>query len=50
MDQCIINTREEIMKVVMNETTLKILDQIIDNNNNNDNDNDRMEIHCQLQK
>ena len=40
MDQCIINTREEIMKVVMNETTLKILDQIIDNNNNNDNDKD----------
>ena len=35
MDQCITNIREEIMKVVMNETTLKILNQIIDNNNNN---------------
>ncbi len=40
MDQCITNIREEIMKVVMNETTLKILNQIIDNNNNNNNDKD----------
>lgn len=41
MDQCITNIREEIMKVVMNETTLKILNQIIDNNNNNNNNNDK---------
>ena len=40
MDQCITDIREEIMKVVMNETTLKILNQIIDNNNNNNNDKD----------
>jgi len=40
MDQCITNLREEIMKVAMNETTLKILNQIIDNNNNNNNDKD----------
>ncbi len=40
INQCITNIREEIMKVVMNETTLKILNQIIDNNNNNNNDKD----------
>ena len=31
MDQCIIKMREEILKIVMNENTLKILNQIIDN-------------------
>jgi DNA-binding HxlR family transcriptional regulator len=42
MDQCITSIREEIMKMVMNENTLKILNQIIDNNkNNNNNDNDK---------
>jgi DNA-binding HxlR family transcriptional regulator len=39
MDQCIIHIREEILKMVMNENTLKILNQIINNNNNN-NDKD----------
>jgi DNA-binding HxlR family transcriptional regulator len=38
MDQCIIQIREEILKMVMNENTLKILNQIIENNNNNNND------------
>ena len=37
MDQCITNIREEILKMVTNENTLKILNQIIDNNNNNNN-------------
>jgi DNA-binding HxlR family transcriptional regulator len=38
MVQCITNIREEILKMVTNENTLKILNQIIDyNNNNNDN-------------
>jgi predicted transcriptional regulator len=38
MGQCITNIREEILKMVTNENTLKILNQIIDyNNNNNDN-------------
>src|SRR5215208_2888582 len=32
MDQCIIKMREEILKMVMNENTMKILNQIIDNN------------------
>jgi DNA-binding HxlR family transcriptional regulator len=40
MDQCIIQTREEILKMVMNENTLKILNQLTDNNNNNNNDKD----------
>jgi hypothetical protein len=44
MDQCITSIREEIMKVVMNETTLKILNQIIDNNNNNDKDGNTLSI------
>jgi DNA-binding HxlR family transcriptional regulator len=39
MDQCIIQTRKEILKMVMNENTLKILNQIKDNNNNNNNNN-----------
>jgi len=37
MVQCITNIREEILKMVTNENTLKILNQIIDNNNNNNN-------------
>jgi len=37
MVQCITNIREEILKMVTNENTLKILNQIIDYNNNNDN-------------
>jgi len=37
MEQCITNVREEILKMVMNENTLKILIQIIDNKNNNNN-------------
>ena len=37
MDQCITNIREEILKMVTNENTLKILNQIIDNNSNNNN-------------
>ena len=37
MVQCITNIREEILKMVTNESTLKILNQIIDYNNNNDN-------------
>jgi DNA-binding HxlR family transcriptional regulator len=41
MDQCIIQIREEILKMVMNENTLKILNQITDNNNNNNNNNDK---------
>ena len=36
MDQCITNIREEILKMVTNENTLKILNQIIDNNNYKD--------------
>ena len=40
MDQCITNIREEILKMVTNENTLKILNQIIDNNNNNNNHKD----------
>lgn len=40
MVQCITNIREEILKMVTNENTLKILNQIIDYNNNNDNDKD----------
>ena len=40
MDQCITNIREEILKMVTNENTLKILNQIIDNNNNNNNNKD----------
>jgi hypothetical protein len=37
MVQCITNIREEILKMVTNENTLKILNQIIDYNNNNNN-------------
>ena len=37
MVQCITNIREEIVKMVTNENTLKILNQIIDYNNNNNN-------------
>jgi len=44
MDQCITSVREEIMKVVMNETTIKILNQIIDNSNNNDKDGNTLSI------
>lgn len=31
MDQCIIKLRDEVLKLIMNENTLKILNQIIDN-------------------
>ena len=48
MDQSITDIREEMMKVVMNETTLKILNQIIDNNKITI--TIKMEIHYQLQK
>lgn len=34
MGQCISSISEEILKLIMNENTLKILNQIIDNNNN----------------
>jgi predicted transcriptional regulator len=44
MDQCITKLREEISKMVMNENTLKILNQIIDNNNNNDKDENTLSI------
>jgi DNA-binding HxlR family transcriptional regulator len=45
MDQCITSTREEILKMVMNENTLKILNQIIDNkNSNNDTDGNILSI------
>jgi hypothetical protein len=37
MVQCITNIREETLKMVTNENTLKILNQIIDYNNNNNN-------------
>ena len=37
MVQCITNIREEIVKMVTNENTLKILNQIIDYNNSNNN-------------
>ena len=37
MVQCITNIREEILKMVTNENTLKILNHIIDYNNNNNN-------------
>ncbi len=37
MVQCITDIREEILKMVTNENTLKILNQIIDYNNNNNN-------------
>ena len=37
MVQCLTNIREEIVKMVTNENTLKILNQIIDYNNNNNN-------------
>jgi DNA-binding HxlR family transcriptional regulator len=37
MVQCITNIREEILKMVTNENTLKILNQIIDYNNKNNN-------------
>ena len=33
MDQCIIKLRDEVLKLIMNENTLKILNQIIDNDN-----------------
>ena len=45
MDQCITSMREEILKMVMNENTLKILNQIIDNkNSNNDTDGNILSI------
>ena len=44
MDKCITDISEEIMKVVMNENTLKILNQIIDNNNDNDKDGNTLSI------
>ena len=44
MDQCITSIREETMKVVMNETTLKTLNHIIDNNSNNDKDGNTLSI------
>jgi DNA-binding HxlR family transcriptional regulator len=34
MGQCISSISEELLKLIMNENTLKILNQIIDNNNN----------------
>lgn len=40
MDQCITKLSEEISKMVMNENTFKILNQIMNNNNNNNNDKD----------
>ena len=36
MDQCITKIREEVLKLVMNENTLKILNQLIGNNNDLD--------------
>ena len=36
MDQCITQIREEILKLLMNENTLKILNQLIGNNNDLD--------------
>jgi predicted transcriptional regulator len=44
MDQCITKLSEEILKMVMNENTLKILNQIIDNNNNNNKDENTLSI------
>ena len=44
MNQCITTLSEEISKMVMNENTLKILNQIIDNNNNNDKDGNILSI------
>ena len=44
MNQCITTLSEEISKMVMNENTLKILNQIIDNNNNNDKDENTLSI------
>jgi DNA-binding HxlR family transcriptional regulator len=39
MGQCISSISEEILKLIMNENTLKILNQIVDNNNNDKNGN-----------
>ena len=44
MNQCITTLSEEISKMVMNENTLKILNQIIDNNNDNDKDENTLSI------
>ena len=44
MNQCITTLSEEISEMVMNENTLKILNQIIDNNNNNDKDENTLSI------
>ena len=44
MNQCITTLSEEISKMIMNENTLKILNQIIDNNNNNDKDGNTLSI------
>jgi DNA-binding HxlR family transcriptional regulator len=44
MEQCITKLSEEISKMVMNENTLKILNQIIDNNNNDDKDENTLSI------
>ena len=50
MDQCITKLSEEILKMVMNENTLKILNQIIDNNNNNNNNNNKDENTLSITK
>jgi len=44
MNQCITTLSEEILKMVMNENTLKILNQIIDNSNNKDKDENTLSI------
>ena len=44
MDQCITKLSGEILKLVMNENTLKILNQIVNNNNNKDEDENTLSI------